>query len=197
MLSFINAKVKSANYQLHNIRIIRKTITFNTCKLLIQSLVIYILDYCNILLINLPAYQLMPLNKIIRSSIRVLYKLPPRLIDDTISITELMRQQHLLPINFRIIYKLLVTTHLAYHHRTPTYLAKLIKPYSSMRVQRSHNLHQIQSNTEKESAHNSRAFSIAAPIEWNRLDINLRSCVSTSSFKTLLKTHLFIIAYEL
>ena len=125
MLSFINAKVKSANYQLHNIRIVRKTITFNTCKLLIQSLVISILDYCNILLINLPAYQLMPLNKIILSSIRVLYKLPPRSIDDTISITELMRQQHILlqqhiPIHFRIIYKLLVTTHLAYHHRTPT-----------------------------------------------------------------------------
>ena len=197
MLSFINAKVKSANYQLHNIRIIRKTITFNTCKLLIQSLVISILDYFNILLINLPAYQLIPLNKIIRSSIRVLYKLPPRSIDDTISITELMRQQHLLPINFRIIYKLLVTTHLAYHHRTPTYLVKLIKPYSSLRVQRSHNLHQIQSNTEKESAHNSRVFSIAAPIKWNRLDINLRSCESTSSFKRLLKTHLFIIAYEL
>ena len=71
MLSFINEKVKSVNYQLHNIRIIRKivllTITFNTCKLLIQSLVISILDYCNIYLINLPAYQLIPLNKIIRS----------------------------------------------------------------------------------------------------------------------------------
>ena len=40
---------------------------------------------------------------------------------------------------------------------------------------------QIQSNTEK------------APIKWNRLDINLRSCESTPSFKT----HLFIIAYEL
>ena len=61
---FINAKVNSANYQLHNIRIIRKTIIINTCKLLNQSLVISILDYCKILLINLPAYQLMPLNKL-------------------------------------------------------------------------------------------------------------------------------------
>ena len=84
---FINEKVKSSNYQLHNIRIIRKTITINTYKLIIQSLVISILDYCNILLINLPAYQLMPLNKIIRSSMRVLNKLPPISIDDRISIT--------------------------------------------------------------------------------------------------------------
>ena len=30
-----------------------------------------------------------------------------------------MRQQHLLSINFHIIYKLLVTTHFAYHHKTP------------------------------------------------------------------------------
>ena len=93
---FINAKVKSANYQLHNIRIINKTITINICKLLIQSLVISILDYCNIVLINLPDDQLMLLNKIIRSSMLVLHKLPPRSIDDTISITELMLQQHLL-----------------------------------------------------------------------------------------------------
>ena len=87
-----------------------------------QSL--YILDY--ILLINLPAYQLMVLNKIIRSSFAYyniyiyiyIYKLPPRSIEDTISITELMRQQHLLSINFHIIYILLVTTHFAYHHET-------------------------------------------------------------------------------
>ena len=92
---FINVKVKSANYQLHNIRIIRKTITINTCKLRIQSLVISILDYCNILLIYLPAYQLMLFNKIIRSSMRVLYKCTPRSIY-TISITELVLQQHLL-----------------------------------------------------------------------------------------------------
>ena len=106
---FINAQIKSANYQLHNIIIIIKTITINTCKLTIQSLVVSILDYCNILLINLPAYQVMLLNKIIRSSMRVLYKLPPRLIDDTISISELMLQQHLLlhwllPINIYIAY---------------------------------------------------------------------------------------------
>ena len=68
----------------------------NSCKLLIQSLVISILDYCNILLINLPVYQLMPLHKIIRSSMCVLYKLPPRSIYDTTSITELILQQHLL-----------------------------------------------------------------------------------------------------
>ena len=35
----------------------------------------------------------------------------------TIRITELMRQQQLLPINVRIIFKLLVTTHIAYHHK--------------------------------------------------------------------------------
>ena len=79
---FINTKIKSANYQLHNKRIIRQTITIIICKLLIQSLVISILDFCNILLTNSPAYQLMPLNKIIQSPLRVLYKLRPRSIDD-------------------------------------------------------------------------------------------------------------------
>ena len=84
---FLNVKVKSDNYQLHNIIIIRKTIIINTYKFIIQSLVISILDYCNIILINLPAYLLMPLNKIIRLSIRVLYKLPQISIDDMFSVT--------------------------------------------------------------------------------------------------------------
>ena len=60
---------------------------------------------------------------------RVLYKLPPRSIDDTISITEYIRQKHLLTINFGIIHKLMVTKYLKYHRKTPTYLAVLIKPY--------------------------------------------------------------------
>ena len=49
----------------------------------------------------------------------------------------------------------------------------------------------------KESAHNRYIFNIAVLIEWNKFDIDLRSCKSISSFKTLLKTHLFIIAYDL
>ena len=65
-----------------------------------------------------------------------------------------MRQQHLLSINFHIIYKLLVNTHFVYHHKTPTYLAKLIKPYSSLRVQRTYNLHQIKNIlTYKQNSH--------------------------------------------
>ena len=45
----------------------------------------------------------MPLNKIIRSSMRVLYKLTPRSIDDTISITELMLQQHIILVGYQLI----------------------------------------------------------------------------------------------
>ena len=59
------------------------------------------------------------------------------------------------------------------------------------------NRHQFDSDTPIESAHNSTAFSIAAPIEWNNLDIYLRTCESTSSFNTLIKTHLFIVDYYL
>ena len=61
-----------------------------------------------------------------------------------------------------------------------------------MRVQRSYNLLQIERNTTKELAHNIREFSIVAPIECKKLDIDVRSCKSTLSFKTSLKTNLFI-----
>ena len=38
-------RVKSANYQLHNIKIIRQNINFNTCKLINQSLYLTIVSY--------------------------------------------------------------------------------------------------------------------------------------------------------
>ena len=62
-----------------------------------------------------------------------------------------MPQQHLLSINFHIIYKLLFKSHCAYYHDTdiPREINKAIFKSESTET---HNLHQIKSNTTKESS---------------------------------------------
>ena len=55
---------KSANYHLHNINIIRKYLSIKSTIRLIESLVLSILDYGNIILIGAPIYILKKLNEL-------------------------------------------------------------------------------------------------------------------------------------
>ncbi len=41
-----------------------------------------------------------------------------------------------------------------------------------------------------------RAFSVAAPRLWNSLPLHIRSCDSLDCFKSVLKTHLYAVAYS-
>ena len=40
------------------------------------------------------------------------------------------------------------------------------------------------------------AFGVAAPTLWNRLPANIRNVLSLEKFKSLLKTHLFKVAFS-
>ena len=69
------AKVcKSTNYQLYKIRSIRKFLPFRISKMLIESLVMSRIHYCYSLYYGLPATSTKSLDRIIRSSIRVLHR---------------------------------------------------------------------------------------------------------------------------
>ena len=94
-LSFIphiTAITTSANYHIFRIRKIRKSITLSLTKTQVNSLVLSRMDYCSSILINLPLSSISPLNRVIRSSIRIKYKL--RIRDH--SSTSSYQQLHLL-----------------------------------------------------------------------------------------------------
>ena len=55
---------KKANHQLYNIRHIRNYTYKNTCRILINSLVFSIIDYCNSILVGLPKSSLIPIGNI-------------------------------------------------------------------------------------------------------------------------------------
>ena len=194
MLSFISIKIRNANFHLYRIRKIRKSITFKTYKSIVTSLVLFTLDYCNILLINLTAKDLEPLVKLQKRAVRIIYNLPYRSINNDICITRLMTKLHWLKVSSRIKYKLLVLTHLAYHHHTPSYLAGLIQPHIQERSLRSVHLHRLEAAPLSFSQRDhSRAFRIVGPNEWNKLPFYFRLIINTLSFKAKLKTYLFSI----
>ena len=71
--TFINSKFRKSNAQLFRIRWIRKFLIFLAHKILVTNLVPSVFNYCSILLSDLPAYKIKPLESILRSAKLKLY----------------------------------------------------------------------------------------------------------------------------
>jgi len=111
------------------------------------------------------------------------------------SATELRRQLHWLPVRQWITYKLVVITYKTRSTGNPAYLSHLIHDYQPARTLRSSDklLLSVPQTTLTLSA---KAFSVSAPSIWNSLSYNCRSADVLSTFKRILKTELFNIAYS-
>ena len=94
------------------------------------------------------------------------------------------------------LYIHIVYTHNSLHHNRPEYISSLISIPThtiSLRSTTSYLLH-LPSKLNLHTT-NICAWHISAPYLWNKLPHNLRSTQSTTSFKSLLKTYLFTIAF--
>jgi hypothetical protein len=180
---------RSCYYHLHNIAAIRDTLTRDATEKLIHALITSRLDNCNSLLINIPASSIRKLQRVQNMAARIVMRRNKR-----DSISTMLKQLHWLPVQQRIMFKVLCLVHKCMHGLAPTYLSELVMPYAPSRRLRSANqnyLHQPQANTK---TFGDRAFSVAAPKWWNELPLVLRHCDNYDSFKKYLKTHLFSIA---
>ena len=99
---------------------------------------------------------------------------------------------HWLPIQQRILFKILILTYQAYHKTAPQYLCDLIMPYSNARNLRSDNMSLIAPchPRAKLKSYEERSFQYAAPTEWNKLPLLIRESPSLDIFKTQLKMFL-------
>ena len=102
-------------------------------------------------------------------------------------VTDIFRDLHWLPINSRIVYKILLMVHKCLYHTSPDDLNKLITFEST----RTFNLTVQRCN----SVFGDRAFSVYSAKLWNPLPLNLKFEVSLINFKKLLKTYLFELAF--
>ncbi|CAC5394124.1 unnamed protein product [Mytilus coruscus] len=106
----------------------------NACKTLVCSLVTSRLDYGNALLHNVNSSTIARLQRVQNTAARLITR--KRKFD---SITPVMMQLHLLPVQYRSHFKLLLYVFKALHDKAPKYLEELIVPYAPIRTLRSEN----------------------------------------------------------
>ena len=117
----VTAICKSCNYQLRRLSSIRRYLTTNATKNAVQALITSRLDYCNSLLVGLPAYQLERLKRIQNKAARLITRTRQR-----DHITPVLKQLHWLPVRSRIRYKVLTMAYKCIHGQAPSYLSQLL-----------------------------------------------------------------------
>ena len=110
-------------------------------------------------------------------------------------ITPVLKSLHWLPVVQRCACKTALLTFKVNHGLAPSYLCELIRYQSTSRDLRSNN--DVLLDVPKcKSCIGSRAFVFSAPKLWNSLPEDVRTCVSLTTFKSKLKTHLFWEAFS-
>ncbi|XP_033747064.1 uncharacterized protein LOC117332287 [Pecten maximus] len=182
---------KACYYQVRNIGRIRQFITMDACKTLVHSLVTSRLDYGNALLYGVPANVSGRLQKLQNTAARLVTRTRKR-----DHITHVLMSLHWLPVEYRFQYKMLMYTYKALNGLAPMYLRDLVTPYVPSRSLRSEHENYLVEPKTRTKTYGDRRFDKAAASLWNRLPLKIRSARKIDSFKTLLKTHLFKLAFN-
>ena len=182
----VSSLVKSCHYNICNIGRIRRFITTDACKTLVNSLVTTRLDYCNCLLYGV--------NKSVLSRIQKVQNTAARLVTRTGKrehITPILAELHWLPVEFRIEFKVLTFTYSALKGTAPGYIKELVTLYQPGRSLRSESSLRLVVPSVRTKTYGQRTFSWAAAHLWNNLPVDIRQCKSIECFKKQLKTHFY------
>ena len=167
---------------------IRKSLDRASAETIIHAFITSRLDYCNSLLFGLSMQNIKKLQRVQNCAARLCLKIPRRA---RISSKSLLQRLHWLAIASRIKFKILLFTYKALNGLAPNYLSELLHVRDIPRELRSSDDKLLVVPKSRTVTFGDRAFSCAAPRLWNGLPKHIRSANSLSSFKSLLKTHLF------
>ena len=169
----------------------RKYLTQNAAEKLIHAFITSRLDYCNSLQYGLPSSSLKQLQKIQNMAAKIL-----TLRRKYEHITPILQDLHWLPVEHRITYKILPTTHRALNGKAPQYITDLLTPYIPVRNLRYEGERYLVVPKTHTKTFGERAFSFAAAVEWNILPKKLRENNTLNKFKSYIKTYLFTAAFR-
>ena len=186
MKKHVNMVCRSAYFQLRQIGRIRKFLTIDATRTLVNALVTSKLDYCNSLLVGIPDCTINKLQQVQNTAARIITKTSRH-----DHITPVLKGLHWLPVSQRIVYKTLIYTYKALHDQCPQYIKELLTVYRPTRDLRSREALTLVLPQVRTATFGNSSFSHAAPRLWNGLPGPLRSAKSINAFKKGLKTHLF------
>jgi hypothetical protein len=182
---------RKAFYQIHLISKVRKYITEDSARTLVQTNVISLLDYCNCLLIGLPKNLIAKLQRVQNCAARLI-----KSVGKYDHITPVLRELHWLPIKYRIDYKVLLLTYKVINNLAPCYLKDLVTICTPTRQLRSTDQRNLCTRTFRLASYGGRTFAAKSPQLWNSLPQYLKHAESITIFKRQLKTYLFQIAFD-
>ncbi len=186
----INAICQSCYYQIRVLNKSRPYLTESARKTLVQSQVVSRLDYGNSLLVGVPDYHILRLEKVQNSAARFVTG-----CDLDVDMTPYLKELHWLPVPIRIDYKVVLFVFKCRNSMAPDYLAELVPAYIPPRTLRSEGLNQIDVPKPR-VGYGKKTFSYAGAVLWNKLPIHLRDLNSLALFKSSLKTHFFNIVFN-
>jgi hypothetical protein len=187
MSAQVDRVTRSVYHSIRQISKIRHILDTDTCKKIVNALVVSRFDFNNALLFGLPETLLARIQRSQNAAARLVSG--ARKYDH---VTPLLRALHWLPVRQRIVFKTLILVYKIIHNLSaPAYLADLISLHVPTRTLRSADRHLLLSTARVHKAVGDRAFQSSAPRLWNSLSDVLQNAPSLESFKASLKTHLF------
>ena len=186
----VSAVCSAASLHIRNIGKIRHLLTQSTTEKLVHAFITARLDYCNSILYGLPKRLIQRLQRIQNTAARLVTRTNR---DD--HITPVLKGLHWLPVQERIMFKILLLTYKTIHGSAPSYLSELVSSYTPSRSLRSSSKNLLCRRKTKLLQYGGRSFFSAAPKLWNELPDSVRKCESLDVFKSALKKHLFCNAY--
>jgi hypothetical protein len=175
---------KASSFHLRNIGLIRKYLTKEATEQLVHAFVSSRLDMGNSLLYGLPDIQIKRLRRLQNIAARIVTRTNPRA-----HITPVLKELHWLPIQDRVVFKLLIYVYRSKIGMSPSYLTDLLTPYIPARDLRSSNK-DLLTVPRTFTTYGNRSFGSAAPSLWNALPDYIKCATSLNSFKSKLKTFL-------
>ena len=190
----INQVCRSCYYQLRQLRVIARSLTFKAAVSLVHAFVLSRLDYCASIYAGLPRVRIERLERVHRAAARLIGG-----FGKTDRISQYMREVlHWLPFPQRISYRIASLVWRCLSGWAPSYLRELCRPLSSCtdrRALRSSVHGDLAVPFARSATMQSRSFSVVGPTTWNGLTLDLRHLPNCSQFHQLLKTAFFRMAW--
>ena len=176
-----------AYLELRGINSIRDLLSVDAVKILIHSLVLSHINYCNSLLVGLPQYLFKRLQGFQNAAARSILR-----TSRSKNISPLLQNLHWLPVNRRTLHKVAALYHTSLSGSGPQYFSDLTHVYTPARSLCCFSDTCILSTPNvKLKSYGQRFFVYHGPTAWNSLPLALRHEQESDCFKRALKTHMF------
>ena len=189
METYINNIVSKGYCKLNNFWKTADKLTYDLKLQLVASYILPLIDYCNITFTAASKLFVNKLQKLLNSAIRFIFNLTGKRY--RFPITPYMKKLHILPVHYRIKYKISLTVYKCLHDLAPAYLQELIVPRITYSHLRSSNDFYSLETIVPNSKYGESSFSYIAPITWNELPKNVKLSPTINCFKSSLKSHYF------